>query len=114
MIFVYIDASIACQVISESTEDIINAEIDTQRFAEKLLAKTIISERESNKIRSYQTDSDKWTELLKIIKATVRGDGSVFSTFLDMIKEGGTLREKNLAKKLLTKYKEVIKTIIKI
>ena len=103
-----IDAAVASQVISENINTIMQSEISLPSFVDKLLVKRIINDIDQRSIMdstNVLTIDDKWRKLIAIIQATIRLDPQDFLTFLNAIKDGGALREKNLANKL---YKVII------
>ena len=83
-----------------------DAALDVHHLADKLLSLNIITDDDWKYVNdrdSGQTTLERMRHLLDLIMATVKGNGSVFDQFIDILKDGSQ-RERDLADRLITSY----------
>ena len=99
------DSDRAYEVLRVNITAIIRAAIDVQSLANKLFHCNIISEKEKKDASNpYISREDRLDELMDTVRATVRGNGHVFVQFIEILREGGTVAEIDLANRLETCY----------
>lgn len=82
---------------------------DCYEIADKLLQKKVISEKEKNIIIDRNTGLNAYQrmeELLKHVKIAVELKVSVFSLFVQILQEKGTVAAEQFAKKLNERYEQ--------
>ena len=99
------DSDRAYEVLRINTTRISRAAIDVQSLANRLFQCNIISEKEREVASNpYISREDRLDKLMHTVRATVRGNGHVFVQFIEILREGGTVAETDLANRLETYY----------
>ena len=99
------DSDRAYEVLRINTTRISRAAIDVQSLANRLFQCNIISEKEREVASNpYISREDRLDKLMHTVRATVRGNGHVFVQFIEILREGGTVAETDLANRLETCY----------
>ena len=111
MYFSTVDPELASKVLQSNTVLISNSAIDVSALAESLFARNIISEKQKKEATNkLWSDEERLSTLMGIVRATVSGNGKVFTEFLEILSKG-TIGEKALADKLKKCYDEMSKYI---
>uniref|UniRef100_A0A1X7UJD7 Death domain-containing protein n=1 Tax=Amphimedon queenslandica TaxID=400682 RepID=A0A1X7UJD7_AMPQE len=100
---------VAHRVISEFASAIKNCGIELSFFAEKLLEKKIINDRQKKKAtdeHSRCTTDERMDQLLGIIKNSVQQEGKVFDYILEILKEENTILANKLHDNMINKYEQ--------
>lgn len=100
------DSQAAFKALCVNITHILEADLDVHLLADKLLSDNIITDddwRYINDRDSGQTAVQRMRHLLGLIMATVKGNGSVFDQFIDILRDGSQ-RERDLADRLITSY----------
>ena len=101
------DPRVANRVLRVHTITIKEADLNLSLLTDKLFSVYIISEderRDLNDELTGKTTRDRIGKLLDIIRNTAKNNGNVFPQFISILKEG-SLRENDLAEKLMSTYK---------
>ncbi|XP_019862069.1 PREDICTED: uncharacterized protein LOC109590612 [Amphimedon queenslandica] len=106
-----LDTKIASKVLLDKSEEIRNYFArDFSQIAEKLLQKEVITVSEKNSItdrNTGQSEYQRMDDLLKLVRDSVGVEASIFSIFVEILKEKGTLAAKKLAEGLTKRYDEL-------
>ncbi|XP_019861776.1 PREDICTED: uncharacterized protein LOC109590295 [Amphimedon queenslandica] len=102
------DTKIASKVLLDSSEEIRNYFAqDFSQIAEKLLQKEVITVSDKNDITAQNTGRSEYQrmdEILKLVIKSVEVEASIFSIFVEILKEKGTLAAVKLAEGLTRRY----------
>ena len=93
----------AYKALQVNTRLIIEADIDVQELADKLLERGIINEGERRKATDRlcgMTAEERLGRLLEVIRASVKLNGNVFDQFVNILEENGSVRMIALANQL--------------
>ena len=100
----------AYKTLCDNNTLIIEANLDVHLLADKLLSISVITDADWRHVidrLTGQSSAERMRFLLGIVRATVKGNGPVFCQFIEILKKGDSIREKDLAEKLLTSYKGI-------
>ena len=102
-----VDPELAVEVLRSNTVLINKSAIDVSDLAESLFEKDIINEKEKKEAANkLWPDEERLSTLMDIVRATVSGNGEVFTEFLEILSKGKR-SEKDLADKLKRCYDEM-------
>lgn len=102
---IVIRPDIACRVISDSTLQIRDSRLDLRFLVDKFVENRIISENERRSITDGQNYDERMDILLCSLSSSIRmADVDVFSIFIGILREEGTLRSIALANRLMEMY----------
>ena len=102
-----VDPELADKVLRSNTVLINKSAIDVSDLAESLFERDIISEKEKKEAANkLWSDEERLSKLMDIVRATVSGNGEVFTEFLEILSKGKR-SEKDLADKLKKCYDEM-------
>ena len=98
---------VAFEVMTENKQSIIDAQLNHQLLANKLLEKKIINSTEKDEVtdeHSGRTADQRMNRLLGFSIASIKSDGEDFGVFLEILQKEDTKRFTKLADKLLADY----------
>ena len=98
---------VAFEVMTENKQSIIEAKLNHQLLANKLLEKKIINSTEKDEVtdeHSGRTADQRMDKLLGFLIASIKTDGEDFGVFLEILKKEDTKRFTKLADRLLADY----------
>ena len=106
------DGAIAARVLRDKTDDIKQACLDIPTLCNKLSYKEIIitytQETAITDFRNFKDGIAKMEEIIRLVVASVGGNGSNFNVFLEALRTGQAKRGKDLADKLNTYYHQLV------
>ena len=102
------NSQVAYQALCDNTTNILEAELDPYLLAGELVPLQIVGDDDMTYIIDnyfHKTKELIMERLLNIIKATVKGNGTVFGQFIEILEgKDSSKRKKDLAKKLRESY----------
>ena len=105
-----LNSEIGRRALVQCTDIIVESNIDPIALARKLYSKEVISENSYKKVKdkeTRETSSDRLDRILDDVKDHVKHNASTFTTFLDILKDD-SLKQHDLADKIMSKYKGII------
>ena len=105
-----LNSEICRRALVQCTDVIVESNVDPIALARKLLSKEVISEDIYKKVKdkeTRETTSDCLDRILDNLKDHVKHNASIFTTFLDILRDD-SLKRHDLADKIMSKYKGMI------
>ena len=101
--------SVASKVLATSND--LMMKIDLMYLADKMVEKGVMKDDKKRSIvddsMTGLTEVERKNKLLNILKDTVAVDGSIFTWFIQILEDDGTVISTSIANKLKEKYDEV-------
>ena len=102
-----LNSEICRRALVQCTDVIVESNVDPIALARKLLSKEVISENVYKNVKDKETTSDRLDRILDDLKDRVKHNVSIFTTFLDILRDD-SLKRHDLADKIMSKYKGMI------